>query len=145
MTKNFDKIMEFVFKWEGYKSHDHDDAGGRTVWGITERDYPNEFPALWDMGKEEARARAKVIFRRDYWDKVDGDNLPDGVDALVFDTAVNMGTYFALQLKPLALDDAIMNRLERYTNIAAQGNNIKFLRGWFRRVLDLYHFIKNEF
>jgi lysozyme family protein len=145
MQENFDKIMEFVFRWEGYKSDDPDDVGGRTVWGITERDYPDEFPAIWNMSKEDAKARAKVIFRRDYWDKVDGDNLTSGLDALVFDTAVNMGRYFAYQLKPLNMNDAFMERMRRYTQIAAQGNNIKFLRGWTRRVIDLYYFIKDNF
>jgi hypothetical protein len=35
--------------------------------------------------------------------------------------------------------------MKRYTEIAAVGNNIKFLRGWTRRVIDLYYFIKTEF
>lgn len=142
MEANFDKIMEFIFKWEGWHSDIPGDAGGKTVWGITERVYPEEFPALWDMSKEDSKVRAKFLFRRDYWDKINGDDLPNGVDALVMDTCVNMGKFFALQLKPLSLSDGIMERLNRYTNIAAQGNNIKFLRGWFRRVYDLYQFIK---
>lgn len=144
MTENFDKIMEFVFTWEGWKSNDPDDAGGRTVWGITERDYPDEFPALWNMSKEDAKARAKVLFRIHYWDKIDGDNLENKLDALVMDTAVNMGRHFAISLKQYSFNDAFMERLNRYTQIAAQGNNIKFLRGWFRRVYNLYQFIKQS-
>jgi lysozyme family protein len=145
MTNNFDKIMEFVFKWEGWKSDDADDAGGRTVWGITERDYPNEFPALWNMTKEDAQVRAKFIFHQDYWDKIDGDNLPNGTDAVILDVAINMGRHFALQLKPLSMNDAFIERINRYVQIAAQGNNIKFLRGWLRRTIDLYYFVKQNF
>jgi len=144
MTENFDKIMEFIFTWEGWKSNDPDDAGGRTVWGITERVYPEEFPALWDMSKEDSKVRAKFLFRRDYWDKINGDNLEKGKDAFIMDAAVNMGRYFAQQLKQYELNDAFMERLHRYIQIAAQGNNIKFLRGWFRRVYGLYWFIKND-
>jgi hypothetical protein len=142
MQENFDKIMEFVFRWEGWHSDDPDDAGGRTVWGITERDYPEEFPALWDMDREEAKARAKVIFRMDYWDKVGGDGLPTKTDAVVMDTAVNMGITFANKLKGYDMMTAIIERIKRYTEISAVGNNIKFLRGWIRRVIDLYYFIK---
>jgi len=142
MTQNFDKIMDFVFKWEGWKSSDPDDVGGRTVWGICERDYPVDVPKMWIMSKQGAQNYAKTIFRRDYWDKVNGDELENKTDAVIMDTAVNMGRHFALQLKPLSTEDAVMKRLQRYTEIAAQGNNIKFLRGWFRRVLDLYNFIK---
>ena len=142
MQENFDKIMEFIFKWENWKSNDPDDAGGRTVWGITERIYPNEFPALWDMSKEESREYVKTIYHRDYWDKVNGDNLPKGTDAVVMDTAVNMGATFAEKLKGYDMMTATIERIKRYTEIAAIGNNIKFLRGWIRRVVDLYSFIK---
>jgi len=144
MTENFDKIMEFVFSWEGWKSDDPDDAGRRTVWGITERDYPDEFPALWNMSKEDAKARAKVLFRIHYWDKIDGDNLPSGLDGFILDVAINMGKYFANELKHLPMNDAFMERIRRYTQIAAQGKNIKFLRGWIRRTVDLYYFIKTN-
>lgn len=145
MTNNFDKIMEFVFRWEGWKSDDPDDAGHRTVWGITERDYPDDVPLMWDMSKQESQDYAKNIFHRDYWNAVDGDNLASGLDALILDVAVNMGRYFANSLKTLSMNDAFMERIRRYTQIAAQGNNIKFLRGWIRRTIDLYYFIKKEF
>jgi lysozyme family protein len=144
MTENFDKIMEFVFSWEGWKSDDPDDAGRRTVWGITGRDYPHDVELMWNMSKEESKEYAKNIFHRDYWNAVDGDNLEKGKDAFIMDTAVNMGKYFSYQLKQYELNDAFMERLHRYIQIAAQGNNIKFLRGWFRRVYGLYWFIKKE-
>jgi lysozyme family protein len=142
MTDNFDKIMEFVFRWEGWKSDDPDDAGRRTVWGICGRDYPHDVELMWSMGKEESKEYAKTIFRRDYWDAVNGDNLATGLDAFIMDVAVNMGKYFANKLKQYELNDAFIKRIERYTQIAAQGNNIKFLRGWLRRTVDLYWFIK---
>jgi len=144
MQENFNKIMEFVFTWEGYKSDDPDDAGGRTIWGICARDYPAEVALMWDMPKEESKAYAKNIFRTNYWDKINGDDLEKGKDAFIMDTSVNMGRYFANSLKQYELNDAFMERLNRYIQIAAQGNNIKFLRGWFRRVYGLYWFIKKD-
>jgi len=142
MQENFDKAMEFILKWEGWHSDDPDDAGGKTVWGITERDYPEEFPALWNMGKEESKEYVKKFYKKDYWDKVGGDGLSKSVDIIIFDTAVNMGTTFANKLKGYDMNTALMERIKRYTEIAAIGNNIKFLRGWIRRVIDLYYFVK---
>jgi hypothetical protein len=146
MAANFGKSMEFVLKWEGWHSDDPDDVGGRTVWGITERDYPEEFPALWDMGRDESREYVKTIYRRDYWDKVRGDDLPAKTDIVVMDSAVNMGVYFANQLARYDNFTAIIKRIERYTEIAKanNGKNIKFLRGWIRRVVDLYYFIQRS-
>jgi hypothetical protein len=145
MQENFDKIMEFIFRWEDWKSDDPDDAGGRTVWGICERDYPEEFPALWDMSKEDAKIRAKVIFREKYWDKVNGDNLPPQADAIIMDIAVNNGVNFANSIKQYDSNTILMKRIERYVAIAAYGKNLKFLRGWLRRTIDLYYFVKNNF
>jgi len=145
MTENFEKIMVFVFKWEGWKSNDPDDIGGRTVWGICEKYYPGDVPLIWDMTKEASKEYAKGIYRRDYWNKVDGDNLAAGTDAVVMDSAVNMGISFARKLKGYDMPTAMIERIKRYTEIAQHGNNIKFLRGWIRRVVDLYYFIKLNF
>ena len=142
MQENFDKIMVFVFQHEGWKSDDPDDAGGRTVWGINEKAHPAEVAAMWDMTKEASQEYAKPIYRKEYWDKIDGDNLSAKTDVLLFDTAVNMGVTFALKLKGYDVNTAIIERIKRYTEIAAVGNNIKFLRGWIRRVCDLFYFIK---
>lgn len=37
------------------------------------------------------RARAAEIYRADFWAKVRGDDLPDGLDMVAFDAAVNSG------------------------------------------------------
>ena len=145
MTENFNKIMEFIFLWEGWKSDDPDDAGGRTVWGICEKYYPDDVETMWNMTKEESKEYAKTIFRRDYWNRINGDNLPAKTDAVVMDTCVNMGHLFAEKISHYDMMTAIIERIKRYTEIAKVGNNIKFLRGWIRRVIDLYYFIKQNF
>ena len=144
MQENFEKIMVFVFDHEGWRSNDESDAGGRTVWGICERDYPNEVAEMWDLEKEASKTIAKTIFRKKYWDKIDGDNLPKGSDAIIMDTAVNMGVTFANSLKNYDYFTALIKRIERYVAIAATGKNIKFLRGWVRRATDLYYFVNSN-
>lgn len=137
--------MEFIFTWEGYKSDDPDDAGGRTVWGICEKYYPDDVELMWNMSKEESKEHAKIIFKRDYWNRCGCDALPKGTDAVVMDTCVNMGHIFAEKLKQYDTMTAIIERIKRYCEIAKVGNNIKFLRGWIRRAIDLYYFVKLNF
>lgn len=92
-------------KYEGGMSRDPNDpgnwTGGKvgvgsllgTKYGIAANSYPNvDIPNLTE-------AQAAAIFKRDYWDKVAGDQQPVGVDLCVYDIAVNSGAGRARQLQ----------------------------------------------
>lgn len=85
MKANFDACMAEVFKYEGGYVNDQHDPGGETNLGISKRSYPKE-----DI-RNMTRARAAQIYRRDFWDKLRCDELPDGLDLVAFDAAVNSG------------------------------------------------------
>jgi lysozyme family protein len=70
---------------EGGHVNDPRDPGGETKWGISQRAYPHLDIASLTL--EQARA----IYRRDYWDAMRCDQLPDRIAAEVFDAAVNSG------------------------------------------------------
>lgn len=91
----FNEFVQRVFEREGYKSAHVADTGGLTIWGITERDHPEAVAMMSRMGREESQDVAAAIYRREYWDRVQGDTLeqiggPDLAD-MVADTAVNAG------------------------------------------------------
>jgi lysozyme family protein len=96
MTR-FDKCVEFILRHEGGYSDDKSDRGGETNFGISKR----QFPSL-DIRKI-TREDAKNIYRSEYWLRAGCDKLPNGIDLLVFDTAVNRGVYRALQRLQVAL------------------------------------------
>ena len=85
MNANFGACRAEVFKYEGGYVNDQHDPGGETNLGISKRSYPKE-----DI-RNMTRARAAQIYRRDFWDKLRCDELPDGLDLVAFDAAVNSG------------------------------------------------------
>lgn len=96
---NYPACLRAVLRYEGGKVDDPRDPGGRTNQGVTQRVYdawrrsralfPQDVYAMTDAERD-------AIYRKRYWDAVDGDNLPAGLDLVVFDTAVNSGVERAL-------------------------------------------------
>ena len=93
MRDNFARCLSEILRHEGgYVDHPAD-PGGATNKGITIGTY-----AGWKgrkVTKAELRAisdaEVAAIYKRNYWDKVRGDDLPAGLDLVAFDAAVNSG------------------------------------------------------
>jgi lysozyme family protein len=93
MKKNFDSALKAMLHHEGGFVNHPADPGGMTNLGVTKR--------VWEewVGHEvdEKTMRALTpdlvgpMYKAKYWDKIKGDDLPDGVDYAVFDAAVNSG------------------------------------------------------
>lgn len=93
MNENFEFCLTEVLKHEGGWADHPKDPGGATMKGVTIGTY-----AQW-KGREVTKAELRkipdsevaAIYRRNYWDKVRGDDLPGGLDFVAFDAAVNSG------------------------------------------------------
>jgi len=145
MNKYFDRAFEFIMRWEGYKSENPDDPGGRTIFGISERFFPRIVAKLWDLSYDDARAGAKVFYWDQFWKEAGCDDLQQPMDLAVFDTAVNMGIATSLKLLKDcdgSVFEFLVERIRAYVKLAKQGQNIIFLRGWINRVLSLYEAMK---
>jgi lysozyme family protein len=93
MKENFNKALELVLKHEGgYVDHPQD-PGGATNYGITKKVYETYLgrSCTKDEVKEMPLDAVGEIYKRKYWDKIRGDDLPSGLDWCVFDFAVNAG------------------------------------------------------
>ena len=89
----FDRLMDH----EGGYVNDPNDPGGETKYGVRKRSYPDEdIPNM-------TRERAKVLFRRDFWDRINGDKLPDGVAWQMADFAYHSGPETAVRYLQRAL------------------------------------------
>lgn len=92
--ENFAAALAAVLVHEGGYSNHPDDPGGPTMKGIIQRVYDGYrrakgLPTRSVRALEDAEL--KDIYRRQYWDAVRADELPAGIDYVVFDGAVNSG------------------------------------------------------
>jgi len=147
--EDFERCLNFVFRWEGEYSNDKDDPGGLTIYGISSRSFPDAVKRMeeyYKAGKKaEAKEIAKGIYKKYFWDKIKGDGLAKGWDLIVFDTAVNMGVETAKELMHIATtkEDYLLLRIKKYALICRKNPKMqKFLLGWINRVVALYEEVK---
>lgn len=156
----FDKMVDRVLSHEGGYVNNPKDPGGETHWGIAKRSYPNV------NIKTLTRAGAIAIYKRDFWDRIKGDQLPPAFVFQGFDAAVNHGIGNAVrwmqdaacvaadgQIGPVTLAaikaanpaDLVLRfnaiRLVFYTNLSTFQT---FGKGWVRRVAANLRFAADD-
>ena len=89
-SQNWIKSLEAILHHEGGYVNHPKDPGGETNLGVTKRVY-EDFGGTKNM-KELTREDVEPIYKKNYWDRVKGDQLPAGLDLFVFDFGVNAGT-----------------------------------------------------
>jgi len=90
---NFGNCVHKVLRHEGGYVNHPDDPGGITNLGVTKKVYD-----AW-TGKESTVDQMKAlndedvkpIYEENYWNKIKGDELPNGLDLCIFDFGVNAG------------------------------------------------------
>lgn len=93
MKENFDAALAAILHHEGGFVNHPKDPGGMTNLGVTKRVWEEWVGHEVDEKIMRALTPADVdtLYKRKYWDKVRGDELPTGVDYIVFDAAINSG------------------------------------------------------
>jgi lysozyme family protein len=149
---SFELAFEHVIGHEGGYVNDSRDPGGETKFGISKRAYPGE-----DI-KNLTKERAFELYRADYWSRIRGDELPDGIALCLFDYAVNSGVSQAIRTLQRAVGTEVDGRFGPATMAALkarqprslivdyQSERLLFLsrlttfdtygRGWTRRVIS---------
>lgn len=155
MSDVFDRVIVFTLDNEGGYCNNPSDPGGETNFGITKKSYP--FLDIKNLTKKEATD----IYKRDYWDPYEFDEINDFfVCRKFFDMSVNMGYSKSAKLLqkaqgklnvdgiigPVSLEkincDNQNDLLARYKSClakyykdlaSASPSLEKFLNGWIRR------------
>ena len=158
MQANYDKCLETILHHEGGYVNHPKDPGGETNLGVTKRVY-EEHGGTKDM-KDLTVEDVAPIYKSGYWDKMKGDNLPNGLDLCVFDFGVNAGPGRAAKflqrmigttvdggIGPMTLakvneyvkENTIEETIEKYQSMRQEyyeslSTFETFGRGWTRRV-----------
>tara|TARA_E500000331_G_scaffold342625_1_gene376458 strand:+ start:664 stop:1176 length:513 start_codon:yes stop_codon:yes gene_type:complete len=90
MIHNYEKCLEIILHHEGGYVNHPKDPGGETNMGVTKRVY-EEWGGTKDM-KDLTFEDVAPIYKKNYWDRVKGDDLSSGLDLCIFDFGVNAGT-----------------------------------------------------
>jgi len=136
MTHYFkDKVIPFLWEHEGIEyENDKDDPGGETRWGIDKRSHPNL--EIKNITEEEA-----ISVYWSEWIKDGCEHLPQPLDWLFFDSAVNCGIGRAQKFLNASSRDPRkfqQERIDFYNRLADQKPTLnKFKKGWIARVNDL--------
>lgn len=162
MLSNFNDSFELLIKSEGGYVNNPLDPGGETNLGVTKAAWAAYLRRPIAAGEMKALTKevVKPFYKTQYWDKVQGDLLPKGLDYLAFDFAVNAGSGQCAKflqracgatedgqigsstmgklatMRPRELIDNFSEIKRRfYKDIVARKPEQKvFLAGWLRRV-----------
>lgn len=106
MRDNLKKSLELVLVHEGAYSNNPKDPGGPTNHGVTQRVY-DLYRKANKLKPRSVKAitsdECAKIYKNRYWDAVKGDLLPNGIDYVCFDGAVNSGPVQAMKWLQRAL------------------------------------------
>jgi len=130
---NFPKALEAVLAYEGGFSDDPLDPGGMTNLGVTRAVWSawlGRAASVKEMTELTASAVAPM-YKRKYWDAINADELPDGLDHCVFDFAVNSGVGRAAKLLQSCLGVTADGQIGPKTLAAAAACDVK-------KVIELY-------
>lgn len=170
---NYDTAFERVIGHEGGLSLDRNDRGNwtsgqvgvgelkGTKYGVSAMSYPNE-----DI-RNLTLQRAKEIYKRDFWGRVQGDSLHNALVYQLFDAAINHGVGNAIRILQRSvnvsddgkfgdityaaivergIDDTLKvfnaERILFYTMISTFNN---YGRGWMRRIAENLKYAADDY
>jgi len=161
MKNNFEQCLALVLRSEGGFVQNPKDPGGATNLGVTKATYESYVGRSVDADEMKGLTPDTVapLYKKMYWDKVRGDDMPAGVDYALFDLAVNSGprqaTKFIQNIASVPADGLMGDRTVQQVNTLDPADTVAklcnerlqflqqlntwdtFGKGWSKRVSDV--------
>lgn len=152
---NFQRCLAFTLTREGGFSNDPHDPGGATMYGIIQREYDAWkkahglplAPVRWISTSDR-----DAIYMEQYWNAMRCEELPLGVDLMVFDFGVNSGVVKSVKELQVAVGAApvdghlgliTMGRVRGVNDHAALINKLSARRLSFLQALRNWKYFGN--
>ena len=160
MQNNFERSLALVLQHEGGYVNHPSDPGGKTNLGVTQRVWEDYVGHKVDEAEMRSLTREMVapLYKKNYWDAVCGDVIPAGADYLLFDFAINAGSFRAVKTAQKSLGvipDGVLGPLTTEALITANAKDFihkfsmakesfyrslvnfpTFGKGWLNRVAE---------
>jgi hypothetical protein len=146
MKENFDKAFDLLIELEGRD-------GINSFYGIDKYAFPEEYAEIQQLPEDKQLDYAKTFYKKNFWDKLDCDNLADKVDIAAFQFAVNIYWKRVLALlkmmegkydnPAIMWRDVLFHQIEFYYLIG-KGDDAKYLRGWIGRVIRTWKSLQEQ-
>lgn len=149
---NFRDSMAFTSKWEGGMANVQGDRGGRTAYGISEKNFPKHYAKMVQIMESKGEGAAKQFrddfFKKEFYDKVVTPDMSSGQAAAMFDIAITSGPGTAKKLWKQSggdLNKLVDAREQFFKDIVKNDpTQAKFLEGWLNRNNDFRETIGNK-
>lgn len=146
MRDNWNASIAKVLESEGGFVNHPKDPGGVTNLGVTKKVYEAWVgrPVSVQEMRELTVEQAAPLYKKEYWDRVKGDDLPDGTDLLLFDFAVNAGVSRSVRLAQKVVGTTADGVIGPMTLKAINGyDNHDFIKDFTDRKLAYYRRLKH--
>lgn len=150
MTASFSNVLPLVLAHEGGYVNHPKDPGGATNKGVTQRvydSYRRNRGLDTRSVKQITRAEVHDIYKRQYWDMCNADDLPAGLDYAVFDYAVNSGPNRAVKdlqrVVKARVDGQVGEETIRKAREAAAEDEVKLISDLCGRRMRFLRSLKN--
>lgn len=161
----FHNALNFVLEKEGGYRKSRFEPGGAVNFGISQKIY-NYYRKLNNKPRQSVKEITDKeiieIYYKLYWKKIDGDNLVEPFDVVMFDTAVLMGVPRAYSILNKTINGAkidsedldnhnvlefsqiyLHERQKRHDLVISMNPSLeKFRIGWYKRVTSLFRYVE---